>query len=78
MFNLSDLKQTRFYQDVFTEGKAEGKAEGKIEAQAEAKQREKTAILRMADLGLAPEQIATVLELSVAEVAAAIAQSEPN
>jgi len=32
----------------------------------------------MANLGLAPEQIATVLELPVAEVAAAIAQSEPN
>jgi predicted transposase/invertase (TIGR01784 family) len=78
MFNLSDLKQTRFYQDVFTEGKVEGKAEGKIEAQAEAKQREKTAILRMANLGLAAEQIATVLELPVAEVAATIAQAEQN
>jgi len=74
MFNLSDLKQTRFYQDVFTEGKAEGK----IEAQAEAKQREKTAILRMANLGLATEQIATVLELPVAEVAATLAQAEQN
>ena len=78
MFNLSDLKQTRFYQDVFTEGKAEGKIEGKIEAQAEAKQREKTAILRMANLGLATEQIAAVLELPVAEVAATIAQTEQN
>jgi predicted transposase/invertase (TIGR01784 family) len=70
MFNLSDLKQTRFYQDVFTEGKAEGKAE--------AKQREKASILRMANLGLATEQIATVLDLPLAEVEATIAQSQPN
>jgi len=66
MFNLSDLKQTRFYQDVFTEGKAE------------AKQREKASILRMANLGLATEQIATVLDLPLAEVEATIAQSQQN
>jgi predicted transposase/invertase (TIGR01784 family) len=66
MFELSDLKKTRFYQDVFAEG------------QAEAKQREKASILRMANLGLAPEQIATFLDLPVAEVAATITQAEPN
>ena len=77
MFNLSDLKQTRFYQDVFSEGKAEGKAET-AKIQAEAKQREKTAILRMANLGLTTEQIATVLDIPGAEVAATIAQAEQN
>jgi predicted transposase/invertase (TIGR01784 family) len=70
MFNLSDLKQTRFYQDVFTEGKAEGKAE--------AKQREKTAIIKMANRGLATEEIATFLDLPVAEVEAIIAQADRN
>ncbi|NJK69193.1 MAG: Rpn family recombination-promoting nuclease/putative transposase [Microcoleus sp. SU_5_3] len=68
MFNLSDLKSTRFYQDVF--------AEGKTEAQAEAKQREKAAILRMFNVGLTTEQIATVFDLPVAEVATIIAQSQ--
>ena len=71
MFSLTDLKQTRFYQDVFAEG------------QAEAKQREKAAILRMFGLGLATEQIAIFLDLPITEVAATIAeaeqeQSEPN
>lgn len=64
MFSLSDLKQTRFYQDVFAEG------------QAEAKQREKAAILRLFSLGLATEQIATAFDLPVTEVAAIIAQSQ--
>jgi len=71
MFSLTDLKQTRFYQDVFAEG------------QAEAKQREKAAILRLFSQGLATEDIATAFDLPVTEVAATIAeaeqeQSEPN
>jgi predicted transposase/invertase (TIGR01784 family) len=68
MFSLSDLKQTRFYQDVFAEGQAAEKAA--------AKQREKIAILRMLSLGLAAEQIATVFGLSVTEVAAIIAEAQ--
>ena len=28
MFGLNELKQTRFYQDVFAEGRQEGKQEG--------------------------------------------------
>lgn len=70
MFELSDLKKTRFYQDVFAEGQAEG--------QAEAKQREKAAILRMVSRGLAKEEIATFLDLPVAEVEATIAEAEQN
>lgn len=66
MFNLSDLKKTRFYQEIFEE------------AQAEAKQREKAAILRMVSLGLTTEQIATALDLPLAEVEATIAQSQQN
>jgi predicted transposase/invertase (TIGR01784 family) len=66
MFNLSDLKKTRVYQEIFEE------------VQAEAKQREKASILRMFSLGLSTEQIATVLDLPVAEVEATIAQSQQN
>ncbi|MEG4344953.1 hypothetical protein QUB70_16880 [Microcoleus sp. A003_D6] len=64
MFSLSDLKHTRFYQDVFAEGKAE------------AKQREKAAIFRMFSLGLSTEDIATIFDLPVDEVAATIAESQ--
>ncbi|MDM9580817.1 MULTISPECIES: hypothetical protein [unclassified Nostoc] len=31
MFELNDLRQTRFFQDVFEEGKQEGKQEVKLE-----------------------------------------------
>ena len=61
MFSLSDLKQTRVYQEIFEE------------VQAAAKQRERLAIFRMVDLGLTTEKIATVLDLPVAEVEATIA-----
>ena len=64
MFTLNDLKKTRFYQDVFAEG------------QAEAKQREKAAIFRMFSRGLTTEQIATVFDLPLAEVAATIAEAQ--
>jgi len=66
MFNLSDLKKTRFYQEIFEE------------AQAEAKQREQATILRMVSRGLSTEDIATFLDLPVAEVEATIAQAEQN
>ena len=32
MFSLSDLKQTKVYQEARAEGKAEGKVEGKAES----------------------------------------------
>jgi len=72
MFSLTDLKQTRFYQDVFAEGQAEEQAK----AQAEAKQRDKALIFRLFSLGLATEQIATAFDLPVAEVAAIIAEAQ--
>ncbi|WP_257235920.1 hypothetical protein [Nostoc sp. 'Peltigera malacea cyanobiont' DB3992] len=37
MFELNDLRQTRFFQDVFEEGKKEGKREVFEEAKQEAK-----------------------------------------
>ena len=64
MFSLSDLKHTRFYQDVFAEG------------QVEAKQREKSAIFRIFSMGFATEDIATIFDLPVAEVAAIITESQ--
>jgi len=83
MFSLSDLKHTRFYQDVFAEGKAEAEAEAEAKAQAEAKQRNKVAIFRIFSMGFATEDIATIFDLPVAEVATIITesqqeQSEPN
>ncbi|NEO97711.1 MAG: Rpn family recombination-promoting nuclease/putative transposase [Symploca sp. SIO2E9] len=52
MLGLSELKQTRFYQEVLEEGKQEGKQEGKLETVPE--------LLR---LGLTLEQIAGALKL---------------
>ncbi|MCC3419995.1 MAG: Rpn family recombination-promoting nuclease/putative transposase [Microcoleus sp. PH2017_07_MST_O_A] len=72
MFNLSELKKTRFYQDVFAEGQAEAEAQ----LQAEAKQREKAAILRMFNVGLITEQIALFLDLPVAEVAKIVTEAQ--
>ncbi|MCC5601404.1 hypothetical protein [Nostoc favosum] len=48
MFGLSELKQTRFYQEVFAEGKEEGKLE---------------TIPQLWALGLSIEQIAQALGL---------------
>ncbi len=52
MFGLSELKQTRFYQEVFAEGKEEGKEEGKLET-----------LPQLLALGLSIEQIAQALGL---------------
>lgn len=57
MFGLSDLKQTRVYQ----EGREEGKEEGRTELQIES-------IPRLLKLGLSVEQIAQALDLNVQEV----------
>ena len=52
MFGSNELKQTRFYQDVFAEGRQEGKQEGKLEA-----------IPQLLAMGLSIEQIAQALGL---------------
>ncbi|WP_230968204.1 Rpn family recombination-promoting nuclease/putative transposase [Nostoc sp. WHI] len=54
MFGENELRQTRFYQDVFEEGKQEGKQEGRQEAKLEA-------IPQLLALGLSIEQIAQAL-----------------
>lgn len=60
MFELSNLKQTKVYQEAKLEGKLEGKIEGKLES-----------VPRLLALGLAVEQIAQALGLSVEQVRAA-------
>ncbi|MEH1837290.1 MAG: hypothetical protein V7L20_00625 [Nostoc sp.] len=52
MFGSNELKQTRFYQDVFAEGRQEGKQEGKLEA-----------VPQLLGLGLSIQQIAQALGL---------------
>jgi len=64
MLGVEDLKQTRFYQEVFAEGKQEGIQEGKREGIQEGKQEGKReAISRMLALGLELETIAQSLDL---------------
>ena len=60
MFELNDLRQTRFFQDVFEEGKKEGKQEAFEEAKQEGKLE---AIPQLLVFGLSIEQIAQGLGL---------------
>ncbi|QDL06742.1 flagellar assembly protein H [Brasilonema octagenarum UFV-E1] len=67
MFGLSELKQTRFYQEAFEEGKQEGTRREKF--------RTVPLLLRV---GLTVEQVARELELSVEEVRQAAQQQSSN
>jgi predicted transposase/invertase (TIGR01784 family) len=60
MFSLSDLKQTRFYQEAKAEGKQEGKQEGKLEGKLQGKLETVPLLL---ELGLNIPQIAARLNL---------------
>ncbi|HEY9729687.1 MAG TPA: Rpn family recombination-promoting nuclease/putative transposase [Chroococcales cyanobacterium] len=57
MLGLGELKQTRFYQEVFQEGIEEGERRGKLKA-----------VPTMLGLGLSVEQIAQALDLDVEQV----------
>jgi predicted transposase/invertase (TIGR01784 family) len=57
MFGLSELKQTRVYQEAREEGEQEGRFEAKLEA-----------VPKLLALGLTVEQIAQALDLDVAQV----------
>ncbi len=61
MFSLSDLKQTRVYQEALEEGREEGQLRAKLES-----------VPRLLALGLGIEQIAEALELSLEQVREAI------
>ncbi|MGA9377845.1 MAG: Rpn family recombination-promoting nuclease/putative transposase [Phormidium sp.] len=64
MFSLSDLKQTRFYQEAKAEGKQEGRQEGKLEGKQEGKQEGKLeTVPLLLELGLNIPQIAARLNL---------------
>ncbi|WP_026733948.1 Rpn family recombination-promoting nuclease/putative transposase [Fischerella sp. PCC 9605] len=63
MFGLSELKQTRVYQEAFQEGKQEGKLE---------------AIPRLLALGLTVEQIAEALGLEIEQVRQAAQNQSSN
>ena len=65
MFGLSDLKQTRFYQEAKQEGLQQGKQEGLQEGSLKAKL---AAVSRLLALGLTVEQIAQALDLNVEQV----------
>lgn len=67
MFGLSDLKQTRVYQEAKQEGKQEGRLEAKLEA-----------VSRLVSLGLTVEQIAQALNLDIAQVRQAAQSNGKN
>jgi predicted transposase/invertase (TIGR01784 family) len=73
MFGLSDLKQTRVYQQAFAEGEREGEQKGeqkgKQEGIQEGERRGKLlAVPAMLAAGLTVEQVAQALSLTVDEV----------
>ena len=69
-----ELKQTRFYQDVFAEGRIEGHTEGRAEGRAEGRQQGEAAlVLRLLSrrLGAMPaEAESRIRALPVAELEA--------
>ena len=71
MFELADLKETRYVKELQAESKEEGKAEGKIEGKLES-------VPGLLALGLTVEQIATALALDVEVVKKAAENSAVN
>ena len=75
MFGLRELKQTRFYQEAKEEGKEEGIEQGIELGERKAKL---DAVPGLIALGLTREQIAQVLNLSLAEISQIIQQQNIN
>jgi predicted transposase/invertase (TIGR01784 family) len=71
MFSLSEVKQTRFYQEAFTEGMEEGKEQGKREVTLKA-------VRQFLALGFSLEHIAQGLSLSLEEVRQVAEQESSN
>jgi predicted transposase/invertase (TIGR01784 family) len=67
MFGLSELKQTRVYQEAEQEGKEKGRLEAKLDA-----------VPKLLALGLTVEQIAQALDLDVAQIQQTAKQTSPN
>ncbi|WP_324293445.1 MULTISPECIES: Rpn family recombination-promoting nuclease/putative transposase [Moorena] len=68
MFSLSDLRQTKVYQEAKAEGIQEGRLEGEIQGKLKS-------IPRLLALGLTIEQVAQALELEVEQVTQVVEQS---
>ncbi|MGF2015311.1 hypothetical protein [Nostoc sp. DedVER01b] len=67
MFGLSELKQTRVYQEAKQEGKQKGRFEAKLEA-----------VPKLLALGLSVEQISQALDSDVAQVQQTVQQIPLN
>ncbi len=65
MFGLSELKQTKVYQEALAEGEVKGEVKGKMEGKMEGKVE---AVPRLLKLGLTVKQIAKALELPLEQV----------
>lgn len=77
MFGLSELKQTRFYQEAFQEGVEQGKVQGIEQGIEQGKVQGKLkAVPAMLAAGLTVEQVAQALDLNVEEVRQ-VTQSQP-
>ncbi len=68
MFGLSELKQTRVYQEAKEEGKLEGRLEGRLEGKLEGKQEGETnltlrLIRRKLNIGMIPQPLETRIRL---------------
>ena len=72
MFALSDLKQSKVYQEAKEEGKLEGRLEGKLEGKLETKLETVPLLL---ELGLTVEQVAERLDLEL-EIVKKVAQKQ--
>ncbi|NEO11413.1 MULTISPECIES: Rpn family recombination-promoting nuclease/putative transposase [unclassified Moorena] len=80
MFSLSDLRQTKVYQEALAEGRLEGIQEGRLEGIQEGRlegkiQGKLESIPRLLALGLTVEQVAQALELEVELVKQVLEQS---
>lgn len=67
MFGLSELKQTRVYQEALEEGREEGELRGRIKGKLES-------VSQLLTFGLSVEQIAEALGLEVEQVRQAVQQ----
>jgi predicted transposase/invertase (TIGR01784 family) len=75
MFSLSDLQQTKVYQEAKQEGIQEGRQEGRQEG---ARQEKLRLIPLLLKLGLSVEQIAQELNLQLEEVQQELQKQSPN
>ncbi|NEP30633.1 Rpn family recombination-promoting nuclease/putative transposase, partial [Moorena sp. SIO3B2] len=72
MFSLSDLRQTKVYQEALAEGIQAGRLEGIQQGEIQGKLK---SIPRLLALGLTVEQVAQALELEVEQVKQVVQQS---